>query len=175
MLNGWLHHIAWEWKLGQEYSELPDTEYLLEVPTVEEVKQCLSDQLERTFTPQQWLQAYFACEARVEEQHWERPTGQCLRKHYVSLACCPLHTALNATFYLFRQWLEHFDTLYHMSEMADEHGHTSGLLSANGVALLIHLAKLDTNSIPFTEWFQGVPFVDIRKFHRIKGFDAEEH
>jgi hypothetical protein len=34
MLNGWLHHIAWEWKLGQEYSELPDTEYLLEVPTV---------------------------------------------------------------------------------------------------------------------------------------------
>lgn len=163
LLNSWLHHIFWNFDLNEEY--LPaERVYLLTPPMTEELKRLLSDHLRQAFTPQQWLQARFAHSILLEEQHWERPTKDCQRKHD-GWACCPLHTALSALSYLFGRWLEHFDSLYHMSRMVDEQGQISGLSSVNGMALFIHLAQLDINGLTFPYWFKDVPSVDIKQFH----------
>jgi hypothetical protein len=163
LLGGWLHHIFWNFDSGKEY--LPDREYLLAPPAGEDLKQLLSDHLRQAFTPRQWLQARFAYSTLLEEQHWERPTKQCQRKHHMSWACCPLHTALNALSYLLSQWLEYFDTLYHISDMVDEEGHAVGLFSINWMALFIHLAQLDIRDISFPRWLEEVPSVNIQQFH----------
>lgn len=166
MLNDWLHHIFDVWDPDEEYEVLPEMDYLVDHPSVEEMQQSLADFLAKTFPPQEWLRARFAYAVQVEREHWDRPIKHlCQRKHHISLACCSFHTAMMAIWYLFSTWLEHYNDIYHMSEMRDEQGYPSGLSSANGIAFLIRLANLDTCDIAFTGWFKGVPSIDVSKFH----------
>lgn len=173
MLNGWLHHIFDAWNPSKEYEALPDMDYLVDHPSVQEMQQRLSHLLKQTFSPQEWLRTRFAYAVQEEREHWERPVKHsCQRKHHISLVCCSFHAAMTAIWYLFSTWLEHYNDIYHMSSLVDEQGHPSGLFSVNGIAFLVHLAKLDTRDISFTERFKGVLSVDVSVFHLQKGNDS---
>jgi hypothetical protein len=167
MIADWLPHIFDVWDPSEEYEALPDMDYLVDHPSVEHMQQRISHLLAQTFSPQEWLRARFAYAAQAEREHWERPVRHiCQCKHHISLACCQFHTAMTAIWYLFSAWLEHYNDLYQISSMVNEKGYTTRLFSVNGIALLIHLARLDTDGISFTSWFESIHEVDVNKFHR---------
>ena len=174
LFNGWLHHICWDQdREAQESTPWPEytaEEQSLQVDRALETAllQRLTDLLNCSFTAQTWLEARFDYAHSAEQEQWSNPTASCQWKHHTSHACCPFHTAMMALSYLFATWLTHFDSLYQMSSMVDGHGWSPGLSSGNGIALLIHLAQLDSHSIPFSKWFQGVPLIDVTSFHRRK-------
>ncbi len=172
LLNHWLHHLYDAWKPFQEYDALPDMEYVSAPPTPAQMQQRLATLLDQSFAPQAWLEARFAYSVQAENERWELPTLLCQRKHHVSLACCSFHTAMMAIGYLFSAWLEHFDDLYHIRDMRGEHSGKIGLYSVTGVALFIHLAKLDISNIPFTRWFEKVPHKDVSMYRWVQLHDG---
>ena len=166
LIADWLHHILSEYHFEGNYEALPEIDYLVDHPSIEEMQHRLSGFLAQTFSPQEWLGMRFAYTMQVEHEHWDRPIRHvCQRQHHISFACCPFHTAMTAIWYLFSAWLQHYNDIYHISDVVDEHGYSSGLSSINGIALLVYLAKLDTQNISFPEWFQSVPSIDVSKFH----------
>jgi hypothetical protein len=167
VLNHWLHHLFDNWEPGQEYHELPEMEYISAHPTLSQMQQRLSALLEQTFSAQGWLEARFAYSVQAENEHWDRPTLSCQRKHHISLACCAFHTAMITVGDLFSAWLEHFDDLYHIRGMKSEENGHFGLFSVTGIALFIRLARLDIREITFTRWFEGVPSKDVSAYRRL--------
>src|SRR5581483_5190258 len=93
LLNGWLHHTLNEWEPYQEYDAEPDQIYLAPPPQ-EETQSYLTDILQRTFTPREWLQTRFSRLYQGEQEGWELPTHTCQRKHHINLLCCPFHASL---------------------------------------------------------------------------------
>jgi hypothetical protein len=170
IIADWLHHIFEAWTPQEEYEAGSKSDYLVNPPSKEEMQQRLAALLAQTFSsPQDWLHARFVFATQAEQEHWYQPVKYvCQRKHHDSLLCCTFHTALNVIWYLFSAWLEHYNDLYQMRSMTDERGYTPGLFSPNGIALLVHLARLDTNGIPFPARFQRALEGNIGKFHRME-------
>ncbi len=158
LLVGWLHHLLENWDTPEREAK----SYLLDPPSLQ---QLIAHLLEQTFTPQEYLRSRFAYEVRREQEQWDLRTHQCLRKHHTSLLCCPFHVSMTAIWYLFSAWLVHFDDIYHMSDMRDEEGYDRALSCADGVALFIHLSKLNVSDMTFPEWLRDVPTFDVSKYH----------
>jgi hypothetical protein len=157
MLNDWLDFFL-------SASDTEDHNVFLH-PSEGELKQRLAHLLARELTPQEWLKARAEYAAKSEEHGWDQRPRECKRSHYAYWACCSFHRAMMALTFLFSNWLEHFDTVYHVAEMKDQSGFAPDLMGPAGIALLVKQARLDTRTIPQTEWFEAVCAVNTDEFH----------